>query len=272
MNIETKDTLHSGAFLSCTEKKQLVFEQIVPEHLLVHVYVGRITVKTADKTYYISSGQTALFARNQLAKFEKEPDGQIPFNASTIFFTQNFLQAYYKDMTLEKRKKSGNPRVVYMQKHALLDDLFHSVSLYARHNEAFVPNELALLKVKEAVTVLRALDKNVDDLLLDFSRPHKTDLADFMQRNFMFNIPISRFAYLTGRSLATFKRDFQNTFGTSPQKWLTETRLKQAHFLIAEDRQKPSQVYLEVGFENFSHFSYAFRQHYGYRPSSILSL
>jgi AraC-like DNA-binding protein len=81
-----------------------------------------------------------------------------------------------------------------------------------------------------------------------------------MEKNFMFNISISKCAYLTGRSLATFKRDFQKAFGTSPQKWLTEKRLQQAHFLIAEKRRKPSQAYIDAGFENFSHFTYAFKK------------
>jgi AraC-like DNA-binding protein len=46
-------------------------------------------------------------------------------------------------------------------------------------------------------------------------------------------------------------------------------RLKEAHFLIAERNQKPSDAYIEVGFENLSHFS--FKQMFGYNPSSLAS-
>jgi len=272
MNIETNYTTHSGIFLSCTEKRQLILEQNIPEHLLVHVYSGKITVKTSDKTYVLSGGQSALLGRNQLAKFLKEPEGEIPFKAATLFLTQPFLQGYYKGLSLGRVRKSPQSGVLYLANHSLLDDLFHSVSLYAGQDETFLQSELALLKVTEAITVLRVLSKDADLLLSDFSDPHKIDLAGFMRKNFIFNIPISRFAYLTGRSLATFKRDFQKVFGTSPQKWLTETRLRQAHFLIVEKRQRPSQAYIEVGFENFSHFSYAFRQFFGYTPSSINEL
>jgi AraC-like DNA-binding protein len=72
------------------------------------------------------------------------------------------------------------------------------------------------------------------------------------KKNFMFNIPIARFAYLTGRSLATFKQDFQKIFYTSPQKWLTVKRLELAHYLIAERQQRPSQAYIDASFESFS--------------------
>jgi len=272
MNIQKDPIVHPGVFLSCTEKRQLILEQIIPEHLLVHVYAGKIIVKTSEKTYSLSNGQSALFARNQLAKFVKEPDGDIPFKAATLFLTQPFLQSYYKDLSISRVRKSTQSGVLYLANHSLLDDLFHSVSLYADQDETFLHSELALLKVKEAITVLRLLSKDADLLLSDFSDPHKIDLAGFMQKNFIFNIPISRFAYLTGRSLATFKRDFQKVFGTSPQKWLTETRLRQAHYLIVEKKQRPSQAYIEAGFENFSHFCYAFRQLFGYTPSSINEL
>jgi len=32
-------------------------------------------------------------------------------------------------------------------------------------------------------------------------------------------------------------------------------RLEQAHYLIAKQKQHPSNVYLDVSFENLSHFS-----------------
>lgn len=269
MKSEINYIVNPGIFLACTEKKQRLLEQIIPEHILTHVFTGKVTVTTADKTYVLCAGQTALFSRNKLAKFTKEPDGETPFKAATVFFEQSVLREFYMDLALEKLRRANDPGVLQLEQHTLIDNLFQSISLYADQNDGFISDELALLKVKEAITVVRTIDQRADLLLSDFSEPYKTDLVDFMSKNFMFNIPIARFAYLTGRSLATFKRDFQKTFGTSPQKWLTETRLQKAHFLIAEHHQKPSQAYVEVGFENFSHFTYAFRQFFGYIPSSV---
>ena len=267
--ISTENVAQSGIFFACIEKNKLVTEQLVPEHLLMHVYKGKITITTADKTFVILPGQTALFSKNQLAKFTKESDGDSGFKAVTMFFTKPFLQQFYEGIS-EHQKKSDF-KVLFIEPHALLNNLFESVSLYSNMEDAMITEELSLLKVKEALTMSRTLNKNVDSLLSDFSEPYKIDLSDFMQKNFMFNISIPRFAYLTGRSLATFKRDFHKTFGVSPQKWLTKKRLLQAHFLIAEKKQKPSQVYVEVGFENFSHFTYSFRRFFGYTPSSLLS-
>jgi AraC-like DNA-binding protein len=95
------------------------------------------------------------------------------------------------------------------------------------------------------------------------------DLADFIEQDYMFNMPLNKFSYLTGRSLTTFKRDFDKIYGVTPQRWLTKRRLKLAHYLLSESKQKPVDVYREVGFENLSHFSYAFRKQFGYAPKEI---
>ncbi len=36
-----------------------------------------------------------------------------------------------------------------------------------------------------------------------------------MNEHYRFNVDLPRFAYLTGRSLATFKRDFEKIYHTS---------------------------------------------------------
>jgi len=52
------------------------------------------------------------------------------------------------------------------------------------------------------------------------------------------------------RSLTTFKRDFNTIYGATPQRWLTKKRLKLAHYLLSENKQKPVEVYQEVRFES----------------------
>ena len=90
-----------------------------------------------------------------------------------------------------------------------------------------------------------------------------------MLQNFHYNVPIEHFAKLTGRSLAAFKRDFNHIFKTSPRKWLQEKRLKEAYHLIQQKRRKPTEIYLELGFENLSHFYTSFKQKFGVTPASI---
>jgi transcriptional regulator GlxA family with amidase domain len=147
--------------------------------------------------------------------------------------------------------------------------VFNSILPYYELHGNRLPEHLIEMKLGEAIAILQEIDKEVDHLLANFSERGKIDLADFMQKNYSFNIPLERFAHLTGRSLATFKRDFRKVFNTSPQKWLLETRLNRAHYLISKKNKKLSEVYSEVGFQNFSHFSDSFKQYFGYTPSSV---
>ena len=261
----------SGIFLACTEDNHTVFENIIPEHILVYVYNGTMEVSTAEGTITIARGQAALLGRNQLAKFIKKPGDHASYKAATVFLDQPFLKKFYEFIVDAPSGKERRVSVVLFKSHPLLENLFRSVLLFSDLGESVVPLDLAQLKMQEAVTLLRLLDHSTDDILLDFSEPHKINLKDFMQKNFMFNIPLSRFAYLTGRSLATFKRDFRKAFHVPPQKWLTESRLEYARFLIIERHMRPSNAFVEAGFENFSHFTFAFKNFFGYNASSLVS-
>jgi AraC family transcriptional regulator, exoenzyme S synthesis regulatory protein ExsA len=107
-------------------------------------------------------------------------------------------------------------------------------------------------------------------VLANFEEPGKIDLTAYMEKNFMFNLPLEKFAYLTGRSLTTCKRDFSKAFNTTPQRWLTQKRLELAHYQFVEKKKKPIDVCYEVGFENLSHFSHAFKKQFGYAPSALV--
>ena len=70
--------------------------------------------------------------------------------------------------------------------------------------------------------------------------------------------------------MTTFKKDFDKYFHMTLQKWLVQKRLDLAHFLVAEKHRRPIEVCHETGFENLSHFSFAFKKRFGYPPSTIL--
>lgn len=74
-------------------------------------------------------------------------------------------------------------------------------------------------------------------------------------------------AAYTGRSLATFKRDFKKISDLSPQKWLIKKRLEKAYEIIKNSKSTVTDVCYEVDFKNRSHFTTAFKKYYGYPPT-----
>jgi AraC-like DNA-binding protein len=255
-------------FISCKKEVHYSRELILPQPALVRVISGEVRVTSAAGSYHFFAGDTVLLPHNQLGRMSKLPlDGQ-PCIAISVLFSHEKLKQYYTEKQINASLGHAAGPIIFAE-HPLLKSLFNSLLPYFELADA-LPADIAAFKVEEAIRVLRAVDPKVDALLGHFEEPGKLDLVGFMEQNYWFNLPLEKFGYLTGRSLTTFKKDFGKAFGKTPGKWLTQKRLELAHYHIAEKKRKPSDVYLDVGFEDLSHFSFAFKKHFGYNPTSLV--
>jgi AraC-like DNA-binding protein len=254
--------------LSCYEDKLFKTEVVFDHHMLVWFISGETKIIQADRSYVFKAGDIFLIPRNLLATIIHYPVDGLPNKSVVMHLTTERLRAFYNQIPLEP-KVSATQKIKSFNKHPLLESCLASLIPYFDVQEKF-PENIASLKITEAISVLRTIDKNIDTILANFEEPHKIDLADFMEKNFMFNMPLEKFGYLTGRSLTTFKRDFHKIFNITPQRWLTQKRLALAHYQLAEKKRKPIEVYLEIGFENLSHFSSAFKKQFGLTPTELI--
>ena len=161
--------------------------------------------------------------------------------------------------------KTQQPAIIDLEKNELTDTYMDAVVGYQEAGH-FNNKALEKVKIQEGILLLLQLHPGLKDVLFDFTDPHKINLEAFMNQSYQFNVKLDRFAYLTGRSLATFKRDFEKIFNTPPRKWLQKRRLQRAHYLIVNEGKTASDIYLDVGFEDLTHFSHAFKKEYGYSP------
>ena len=126
--------------------------------------------------------------------------------------------------------------------------------------------ELLNLKMTEGVYVLLNTNKNLYASLFDFADPWKIDILEFLEKNYMNDLSLEEIANYTGRSLATFKRDFKKISDLSPQKWIIRRRLEAAHTLIQSGNRKVTDICFDVGFKNLSHFSKVYKERYSCSP------
>lgn len=252
--------------LSCYEDKFFKSDIMFDHHMLVWFISGETKIVKSDATYRFKTGDIFLIPRNQLATIINYPKDGSPHKTVVMHLSTTRLRNYYANLNV--KPKATSQRILHYNKHPLLESCLASLIPYFEMNA--LPEEVASLKITEAITILRSIDKGIDNVLANFEEPGKIDLMSYMEKNFMFNLPLEKFGYLTGRSLTTFKRDFSKTFNTTPQRWLTQKRLELAHYQFVEKKKKPSEVCFEVGFENLSHFSYAFKKQFGYAPSSLV--
>jgi AraC-like DNA-binding protein len=261
--------LYNNLLYSCVDQKQRGHEQFIAEHALGYIISGETHLFTNEGTKVFKAGCIGLVRRNQLIKSTKVPPPGGEFRSVNIFLDQNFLRNYSAENKLEPVGKYAGHYIRVLPADPFIKGYFDSLMPYFDPTAVLPKAPLANLKTKEAVELLLRLDPGLKDFLFDFSEPYKIDLEAYMNKHYMFNVPTAQFAQLTGRSLASFKRDFEKVFQISPGQWLQQKRLSEAHYLISQKGRKPSEVYLDVGFENLSHFSYSFKKTYGVAPSMI---
>ena len=253
--------------LSCYEDKFFKSEIMFDHHMLIWFISGETKIVQAEGTYIFTAGDIFLIPRNQLATIINYPKDGLPHKTVIMHLSADRLRNFYANINV-KANASLSQKIRRYSNHPLLESCLVSLVPYFDMKE--IPENIASLKITEAISILRAIDADIDNMLANFEEPGKIDLVGYMEKNFMFNMPMEKFGYLTGRSITTFKRDFKKAFNTTPQRWLTQKRLELAHYQFVEKHKKPIDVCYEVGFENLSHFSYAFKKQFGYAPTALL--
>lgn len=243
-------------------KSDILFEH----HMLVWFISGETKIVQADATYFFKKGDIFLIPRNQLATIINYPKNGLPHKTVVMHLSVDRLRDFYAGSEA-KPVPLKSPKIYSFSNHPLLESCLASLIPYFDMED--IPKDIASIKITEAISILRTLNRDIDHVLANFNEPGKINLMDYMEKNFMFNLPIEKFGYLTGRSLTTFKRDFKKAFSTTPQRWLTQKRLELAHYHLTQKKKKPLDVCYEVGFENLSHFSFAFKKQFGIAPSRL---
>ena len=253
---------------SCYSSQVREGEQFIPDHIFSYQVSGTLLINDGRKTYQLEAGDFRLTRRNSLIKFVKRPPEQGDYRNISIFLSQDILRDFSLEFGYTGQKKIVTGSVIRLPTNRLLTNYMQSLQPY---DELMQAGKETLLSIKrrEAIALLIQTEPALNDILFDFSEPGKIDLEAFMNQNFQFNVSLDRFAYLTGRSLSGFKRDFLKIFHRYPGQWLLQKRLESAYYLITEKGVAASNVYLDVGFENLSHFSYAFKKMYGSAPTKL---
>lgn len=122
-----------------------------------------------------------------------------------------------------------------------------------------------LLELLHLISISKLGDSFVDAIRAIKNRERKS-VREFMLKNYMKPLDIADYAYLTGRSISTFQRDFKSKFDLSPKKWLIEKRMEQACELLRKTSRSVTDISISVGYDNVSHFIKAFHKKYGNSP------
>ena len=131
---------------------------------------------------------------------------------------------------------------------------------------------LAEIKVLEYLFLLGLQKEAKEFVSLIVNPTKKRNIRTFMEKNYLSNLNVSDYALLTGRSLSTFNREFKRLYATTPKEWLISKRLSKSRELLNNTHLNVTEVSVEVGYENVSHFIAAYKKKYGVTPKTTLNL
>ncbi|WP_298651699.1 AraC family transcriptional regulator [uncultured Proteiniphilum sp.] len=246
--------------------------KMVRDHFLVYVYSGEYVLEEGKRKTVVRPGEYVFMRRDNRVEMTKQPKNGEPFMGIFICFKRKFLREVFQDFekkdlphTITKHKQS----VIKLPETPDIKGLFLSITPY--FDSSMKPSDdIMYLKMLEGLYALLRIDERFYPTLFDFTEPWKIDILDFLNENYMYELSVEDIASFTGRSLSTLKRDFKKISNLSPEKWLIQRRLEVAYEKLKETGKSVTDVYMEVGFKNFSHFSSAFKKQYGMAPSNYI--
>ena len=236
-----------------------------------YVYSGMMVIDNGTERISVDKGECAFIPRDHRITIYKRTAGGERYCGIFMNFKRNFLREMYARIG-RNEVPADTPKlpqkVMKLPKTAEITSLFTSLTPYFNADER--PNDdLMQLKLQEGLLALLHIDKRFMPTLFDFNEPWKIDIIDFLNSNYMYEFTQEELAHYTGRSLATFKRDFKKVSDLTPEKWIIRKRLEVAYNIMQEGDVKVADIYSKVGFKNPSHFSTAFKRQYGIPPTAM---
>lgn len=241
------------------------------EHTLIYICSGELEITEHKRKTILREGDCAFMRRDNRMMLQKRVRQGRPYRSVVLKFNRKFLRDFYH--TIDRGSLPANIRrdkrslVLLPSDRPDIKSLFLSVQPYF-DTDTKPADEIVKMKLTEGLYILLAIDENLYASLFDFTEPWKIDILEYMNENYMYELSMEELASYTGRSLATFKRDFKKVSELTPQKWLIRRRLEAAHDMIAAHKNSVTDICYRVGFKNLSHFSKTYKEMYGTAPTA----
>ncbi len=261
--------------LTCVEYRTRqgvqVTRMLVTTALFVVVIRGEKVLHTENGDLYIPEG-SGFFARKGAYLFSENMEEGGEYHSLIFFiddlFLADFLKAY-PSLGSGSSSQRGQP-IFQIPLTPLLQNSVSSFLPYFLHQST---RKIEVMRLKLQELLLNITEADLTGCFFSFLQDtwseRKQNLVKIMEDYYTEAVTVKDLADLSGRSLSTFKREFNEIFGTTPRQWITHRRLDRARVLLLNQDHNVSEACFEVGFENVSHFSRLFKKQYGYSPGTL---
>jgi AraC-like DNA-binding protein len=235
---------------------------------IIFVVEGKKMIRHREKSWLLTN-ESAVFIKT--TAYSVERFWEIDWEVLCFYCPDHYLRQIFKEYwtqfpVMENGTPSGD-LVIDINVNAVTRAFFYSIMPYFQQSPP-PAEELLELKFKELIFCI--LSNPANTALLSYinkiNDQQKPLLQDVMEANYSFNLSLTEFSRIAHRSLASFKREFNEIFHTSPGKWLLQKRLEYAKHLVNNSRKNVNEICDESGFESVTHFIRVFKERFGLSP------
>lgn len=263
--LAVKDSLFLLYRCPQVDKKVKVFTH---HNKIMFVLEGKKMIHHRKKTWVLADGQCCMWKKSAC---QHERFNEVEWEVLCFYMPDIFLQKVFKEYRQHlpvKALPAPTPDILLdIHVNETTRAFFYSIIPYFKQ---LPPPAESLLELKFKELLFNLLSDPANKPLLAYvssmSDATKPLLEEIMEANYTFNLSLAEFAKLSHRSLAAFKREFIQTYHTTPGKWLVQKRLAYASLLLEESNKNINEITDECGFESTTHFSRVFKEKYGMSP------
>jgi AraC-like DNA-binding protein len=230
--------------------------------------VGKKQVHFAGTSVAVNKEQSLLLKKGNWLWTELL-DTEAIYYCKLFFFSEkkltDFLSKYTNDI---KPFKEDVPYFI-IENDQYIAAFIESLSSNTFSNHSY-SDALMVLKFEEIMLyLLNKYGNQFEYYLHSLISKEISPFKKVVESNVNSNLKLEEIAFLCNMSLSTFKRHFTNEYKEPPGKWLQDKRLQKAKELLQGGELKASDIYLDIGYNNLSNFSIAFKNKFGISPTDI---
>jgi len=230
--------------------------------------VGKKQVHFANTSMAVNNQQSLLLKKGNWLWTELL-DTEAIYYCKLFFFSEQklieFLSKYTNDV---KPYKEEVPYFV-IENDDYIASFINSLSANNYTKQSYSDALLALKFEEIMLYLLNKYGNKFEFYLHSLISKEVSPFKNIVESNVHSNLKLEEIAFLCNMSLSTFKRHFTNEYNEPPGKWLQDKRLQKAKELLQSGDLKASDIYLDIGYNNLSNFSIAFKNKFGISPTEI---
>ncbi|MDQ0872703.1 AraC-like DNA-binding protein [Paenibacillus sp. V4I3] len=255
---------------SCTHTQNNTGTMFLEDHLFLFVLKGKYTVRYGNQSYTVKKNEMVLLQRSITVEYEKsgEKEEEYLLDYMMFFLKDDLLNEFVKMADLKPSYPEALVPVSVKSVNDRLISYIESLKPYFNQPEE-VRNGLIKIKLLELLFDVADTDGNFLIQFLQLKRKERKSITEVIEENIFNPLSLNDLAYLSGRSLSTFKREFKEIYNTSPLHYIRNRRLEKAKELLTHTSLSVTDVCFSTGFENIAHFSKVFKERFGISPSLL---